>query len=141
MITIKVKHTLQMAHRLWNLPGKCQNIHGHTWDVTLIMAGEPDIRGIVLDYHEVKAAWRGWLDREFDHRLVLHDGDPLLIRTDAFIKNLYPGLVMFERPPTVENLAAHMTEKAQALFNNDNITMWAVELWEGDNNCAAAATQ
>jgi queuosine biosynthesis protein QueD len=139
MITIKVKHNLQMAHRLWNLPGKCQNIHGHTWEVILMMAGEPDERGIVMDYHDIKQAWRGWLDSEFDHRLVLDMDDPLLqLKTTS---PAYPGVSFFNGSPTVEALATRMAEKARILFGQENIAMWAVELWEGNSNCASAATQ
>jgi 6-pyruvoyltetrahydropterin/6-carboxytetrahydropterin synthase len=137
MQTIKVVHELQMAHRLPNLPGKCQRIHGHTWKVVLTIGGKVDDHGILLDYTEVKAKWRTWLDDEFDHRLVLWKDDPLMCE-DEDEEIRYPGVKLLDCDPTVENLSRIFGAGATGMFSNGKSfnRTFAVELWEGNNNCA-----
>lgn len=146
MIQIKVKHTLQMAHRLHALPGKCQSIHGHTWLVILGITGATDHNGVVIDYHEVKDKWRSHLDGMFDHRLVLDQQDPIIypkrggqrITLDQR-QTYWPGHILVPFQPTVENLALHIVGLAEALFGKQY--WYTVEVWEGDNNCAIASSE
>lgn len=139
---IKVRHHLQMGHRLWMPRGKCNNLHGHTWKVLLTVEGEQDRSGMLLEYGALKTAWRTWLDEEFDHRMVLDSHDPLLEhlgygRSDQY-EPIYPGLKTVNFNPTVENLSKYFAANASAIFPPG--FNYGVELWEGDNN-AAIATQ
>jgi 6-pyruvoyltetrahydropterin/6-carboxytetrahydropterin synthase len=140
MQTIKVKHEIQMAHRLPNLPGKCQNIHGHTWTVILTISGKVDGHGILIDYTELKAVWREYLDTNFDHRFCVWQRDPLLMVEGPYYTALdyYPGLKAIPVDPTVENLSRIFGEAAQAMFENGKSfgRTFVVELWEGNTNCA-----
>jgi len=137
---IKVNHHLQMGHRLHRPEGKCQNLHGHTWLVTLALEGDTDSDGKVYDYGELKRRWRGWLDEEFDHRMVLDTHDPLIERYGHGSSKQYdfilPGLKTVPFNPTVENLAAYFLAEAIAMFGSKYT--YAIELWEGKNNAATA---
>src|SRR5215213_10102636 len=82
-ITLKVKHNIEVAHRLLLLPGKCQNIHGHGMVVTLriqTQLGEegyalgPD--GTTLEFGVIKKHFRNYLDTTWDHHLHLNENDP-----------------------------------------------------------------
>lgn len=76
--SIDVNHDIQIAHRLMNLPGKCQNIHGHSMNVTLVIYGYIDDGGILagLDFSSIKKTFREYLDTTFDHQLHLNTNDP-----------------------------------------------------------------
>lgn len=50
---------------------KCKRMHGHTYRVEVVCAGELDARGMVVDYAEIEAAWEP-LAQRLDHR-VLND--------------------------------------------------------------------
>jgi len=59
------------AHFLPNVAPlhKCHRLHGHTYRVEVSLCGEPDERGMVVDYAEIAAAWAPIHDA-LDHRLL-----------------------------------------------------------------------
>ncbi len=62
------------AHFLPKVPAdhKCHRMHGHTYRVEIICEGEPDERGMVIDYAEIADAWAPLHDR-LDHRILNDD--------------------------------------------------------------------
>lgn len=98
--TLQVRHNIEVAHRLTQLPGKCEAIHGHSMWVELDLHGELDTRGLLLglDFGAVKKAFRGFLDDTFDHHLLLNVNDRL---ADLDL----PGAVYMAADPTTENIA------------------------------------
>jgi len=118
MQTVSVKHNFEMAHRL-QLPGKCQNIHGHSWICTLEVFGDPDENGIIIDFHVLKEWFKKYLDVNYDHKLFLWLNDPWLLslwdRTQS--KGLYPpGLYECTEDPTTENVAKWIGQMARMTF-------------------------
>lgn len=141
MASIKVKHNVEMAHRLFETKGKCEAIHGHSWWINLQIFGKVDGQGILegLDFGFVKKLCRNYLDENFDHRVLLNLSDPWAQDLDpgqeydgSLEPKLLPGLQTMNGDPTTENFAA-------------NIGLWAigtfrlpvdVEVWETAVNCA-----
>jgi 6-pyruvoyltetrahydropterin/6-carboxytetrahydropterin synthase len=88
-MVIKKSITLEMAHRLPNHSGKCHNIHGHSWQLTVCIAGTPkesekeeggpreSDEGMVVDFSVLKEALKKIEDR-FDHTLVIAGYDPII---------------------------------------------------------------
>jgi 6-pyruvoyl-tetrahydropterin synthase len=74
-------HDIQVAHRLFEQPGKCQQIHGHSMKVRLGIVGAIH-NGILhtaagpLEFGEAKNTFRNFLQVAFDHKLVLNKEDP-----------------------------------------------------------------
>jgi len=54
------------------IPGhpKCGRLHGHSYSISLILAGEKGEKGMVIDFLPIKEALREIAD-EFDHRVIL----------------------------------------------------------------------
>ncbi|OGS11734.1 MAG: 6-pyruvoyl tetrahydrobiopterin synthase [Elusimicrobia bacterium RIFOXYA2_FULL_58_8] len=67
------------GHRLADHKGKCKNLHGHngTAEVTLSSA-TLDSTQMVADFGDLGRALKQWLDENFDHKVILCSGDPLL---------------------------------------------------------------
>lgn len=87
---VELRKTFQFeaAHRLPRLPRahKCRRLHGHSFKVEVVVAGECDPRpGWLVDYADIAAAFKP-LWEKLDHRYL----------------NEIPGL----ENPTSENLAA-----------------------------------
>lgn len=63
--------SFEAAHWLPNVPKghKCGRLHGHSYKVRVEIEGEPDESGMVLDFAEVKRAWKH-LDDTLDHRCL-----------------------------------------------------------------------
>ncbi len=70
-VTVSKTFDFDAAHFLPKVPKghKCRRMHGHTYKVEVICAGEPDSRGMVLDYSEIAAAWAP-LHKRLDHRTL-----------------------------------------------------------------------
>ena len=75
--TLTKTFSFDAAHRLDHLPSdhKCHRLHGHTYEVTLVVRGpvitdpKSPIRGFVIDYADLAAAWHP-LDAMLDHRYL-----------------------------------------------------------------------
>ena len=118
------------GHRLLNYEGKCKDLHGHNGRAVISLEGEKlDERGMLVDFTDIKRVVRGWINDELDHRMILHQDDPLL-----------PLLVSHRQPvytipsnPTAENIARLIFDYAQG----QGFPVVEVVLWETRNSRAA----
>ncbi len=58
---------------------KCEHLHGHNWRVGVTVEGEPDERGLVVDFLELKRLLGG-LCGGYDHRVLLPENNRVLKR-------------------------------------------------------------
>ncbi len=58
---------------------KCEHLHGHNWRVGVTVEGEPDERGLVVDFLELKSLLKQLCDG-YDHLLLLPAENPALKR-------------------------------------------------------------
>jgi 6-pyruvoyltetrahydropterin/6-carboxytetrahydropterin synthase len=112
-VTVTVRHNAELAHRLPILPGKCQNLHGHSWQFAITVRAPMDKNGVTVEYGNLKSVIRGWIDEYLDHGTALGIHDPLVpaLRNDKHHKKTF----VFGDPwsptskdllwPTVENMA------------------------------------
>lgn len=49
---------------------KCEHLHGHNWRVGVTVEGEPDERGLVVDFFDLESFLKSLCD-SYDHRLLL----------------------------------------------------------------------
>ena len=109
MEVTKVFHC-ETAHRLKDHPGKCRNIHGHTYRIEVTFWGPLKSSGIVKDFSEIKESAGNFIDKMLDHTLVLQDNDPLLpLLQEIKEKNVdelaFLHICIMDTPPTAENFA------------------------------------
>jgi 6-pyruvoyltetrahydropterin/6-carboxytetrahydropterin synthase len=63
-ISIKPKPvTFQAAH---HLPEFCPNIHGHSYSVSVWIEGDPDKRGVIEDFRDIRMVVKNVV-RDLDH--------------------------------------------------------------------------
>lgn len=69
--TIAKRFTFDAAHHLPTVPEdhKCHRMHGHTYTVELVLIGEVQPNGFVVDYADIEALWRPLHDA-LDHRVL-----------------------------------------------------------------------
>ena len=84
---IRKKFRFSAAHRLAHLGPEhpCARVHGHNYEVEVVLAGGLDAEGMVFDYRGL-ARVKAWVDETLDHRDLSEVLAPL--------------------PATAENLAA-----------------------------------
>lgn len=131
---------MEVAHRLSLLPGKCENIHGHSMWVELEMWGPLDGNGILagLDFGKVKKAFRQYIDTNFDHHCLLNKDD-VLVALLGGLEGPY-GVAPCNDDPTTEFLAAWIGQWACKEFVNNStripIKQVKVTVHETSVNCA-----
>ena len=108
--------TFDAAHYLPNYEGKCKNMHGHTWRVTLEVKGElltegPNIK-MVMDLNDLKTVAHLLLDK-WDHRV----------------------LNIFFEQPTCEEVAKELFSRLQE-YLPAGVTVHSVQVQEGEGGWA-----
>jgi 6-pyruvoyltetrahydropterin/6-carboxytetrahydropterin synthase len=116
MQTISKKFDFEAAHILWNHPGKCSRLHGHSYKVNIEVTGEVMLEtGFVLDFADLKNIVRPIIER-FDHRC----------------------LNWFIQYPSAENIACHIAHELYGLLGlggpkpKDSYTRLVVTVHETD---------
>ena len=73
MYKLKLKHHFDSAHRLkLDYKSKCENIHGHRWEVDIAIEGEADTDlSMIVDFTVIKEFFK-----QFDH-VYLNEMDVL----------------------------------------------------------------
>lgn len=129
MYTITQKFSFCYGHRLMGHPGKCRHVHGHTAtaEVLLQFSALQD-NGMAMDFFEIKSRLGVWIDAELDHRLLLHERDPLCAVLEA------EGELFHKVPfhPTAENIAQAIYDAAKKM----GLPVRSVTLWESDKSAA-----
>ena len=144
--TITRKLEWDAGHRVLNHGSKCRHLHGHRFvaEVT-VAAPELDDLGMVIDFSVLKRVIGGWIDREWDHNMMLHPDDPLLKAVvctgDVVVESEDPEpiwggkalYVMKSGNPTAENIACELFHKATDLLTGTGITVLRVRIAETPN--------
>ena len=117
------------GHRLLDYQGKCAHPHGHNGLVQVEFgAKDLDKRGMVIDFVDIKAAVKRFLDEELDHKMLLRRDDPLT----KILQDLGEPVFVMEDNPTAENIA-------RLIFNDAKkrgLPVLSVRLWETSSSYA-----
>jgi len=99
-----VKQKFSAAHFLLHYSGKCEKMHGHTFELQVqIGVNELDRSGISIDFTRLKDYLRQIVP---DHQ-VLND--------------------MYDFSPSAENLARHFFEQIKSTYPVRRVTVWESE--------------
>jgi 6-pyruvoyltetrahydropterin/6-carboxytetrahydropterin synthase len=99
--TLKVRDKFSAAHFLKEYKGKCENVHGHTFQVEVAIAvRELDRTGIGFDFAEIKKVLAAALP---DH---------------AHLNEIY------EFNPSAENIARHLYGELKKAYPLKSVTVW-----------------
>ena len=75
MYTVSVYQFFSAAHYLREYKGKCENLHGHNWKVTVSVAGDTlDAAGLLVDFGIIKKNLSEIL-AGLDHKVINDDVD------------------------------------------------------------------
>ena len=114
------------GHRLLDYDGPCRHPHGHNAVVEVeVRADGLDGRNMVVDFGDIKQALKAWIDRELDHRMILHKDDPAL----AYLLAQGEPIFVMDRNPTAENIARLIYEKTK----ESGFPVVEVKLWETES--------
>lgn len=137
-IRIRLK-SFSAAHRLLNYHAdKCSNLHGHNYDISVTLGAEQlNEFGFVMDFRQVKELCNDWVEKHWDHAVILNEDDSTLLE---FLKREQQKIFLLpnKRPTSVENLAKYaFTQLTEIIEQEDKqIKLLQVEISETEN-CTA----
>jgi len=107
MYSVKVEIMFDAAHRLLHYEGKCYSLHGHSYTAIIGISSEvlePVHSGFVIDFGVLKRIVKDWIDKNWDHRTLLHKEDPLR----EVLEELGCKVFLFDYDPTAEHMAEYL---------------------------------
>lgn len=105
---IKKDFTFDAAHFITNYHGKCENLHGHTYSLSVTLEGNPGVDGMIIDF------------KEFSELVQLH------ILTLLDHQNLNQQFTN----PTTEIVAQWIYDKLYSLFASTSLHLFEIMLSE-----------
>jgi 6-pyruvoyltetrahydropterin/6-carboxytetrahydropterin synthase len=116
MYELMVELSFDAAHQIAGSGGRCERLHGHTWQVEVFVQGkELDEEGLLIDFAELKKIVNRYVGK-LDHR---------------YINEALPGM-----NPTTENIARYLFQKVQGDIDSDRLGVSRVRVWEARDACA-----
>ena len=74
---LRKEYWFESAHFIYNHPGKCRNLHGHSYKLFVCIEGTPDAEtGMIVDFDDLSKVVNEKVIAQLDHRF-LNDLIPL----------------------------------------------------------------
>ena len=118
------------GHRLLRYKGKCAHLHGHNGRVEIELAS-PSLndQSMVADFSDIGRIVKEWIDQKLDHRMLLHQDDPLV----PLLRQHDEPVYVMESDPTAEAIARVICDYAVS----QGLKVSAVRLWETGSSVAS----
>ena len=107
----------ETAHALWGYDGKCANIHGHSYVLTVSITGDiiddsnhPKY-GMIIDFGDIKDVVKKEIVDVYDHCLLVRKDTPHAGYAD--VETAFKKVWLTEFQPTCENMLIDMVERLQ----------------------------
>ena len=102
-------HDISTGHRVAGHESKCAHLHGHNYRIHFhCEAAQLDSVGRVIDFGVIKERLCMWVEKVWDHRMLIWVEDPML----KTLVDLDPdGVMPVVFNPTAENMAQYLVKE------------------------------
>jgi 6-pyruvoyltetrahydropterin/6-carboxytetrahydropterin synthase len=138
-IRITKRFHFEMAHTLYEYDGLCRNIHGHSYNLEVTIAGEPRNEsghpkdGMILDFSEFKNIVKANVVNRFDHALMVNRLVPE--KQQELLKQTTERVIVVDFQPTSENIAVYISEILQQHLPA-GVILFSIRLYETETSFA-----
>jgi 6-pyruvoyltetrahydropterin/6-carboxytetrahydropterin synthase len=139
-IRITKQFNFETGHALYGYDGKCRNVHGHSYKLSVTVIGTPITDnnhvkyGMVIDFTDLKKIVKEEVVEKFDHATVFNNNTPHVeLAKELQQRGHYVILVPYQ--PTSENMVIDFAEKIKNRLP-DNITLFSLKLQETETSYA-----
>lgn len=104
IVRVTKSFSFEMAHSIPEHPGKCKNIHGHSYKLWVTLKGpvNPYEGGMVVDFKDLKTLVNKHLIDKIDHALIMNGRlEPLY---KDLLSQISKNIIYLAFSPTAENL-------------------------------------
>lgn len=142
MATIRItkQFTFETGHALYGYDGKCRNVHGHSYKLSVTVIGAPITdtdhvkQGMVIDFGDLKKIVKEEIVDKFDHATVFNKNTPHIALAQELIDRGH-NVILADYQPTSENMVIDFAAKIQARLPK-NISLFALKLQETETSFA-----
>lgn len=139
-IRISKQFTFETGHALYGYDGKCRNVHGHSYKLTVTVIGKPiqdsaNVKyGMVIDFGDLKKIVMEEIVDIFDHATVFNKNTPH-IELAKELESRGHHVILVDYQPTSENMVIDFAEKIKKRLP-EGIYLFALRLQETDSSYA-----
>ena len=139
-IRITKQFSFETGHALYGYDGKCKNVHGHSYKLSVTVIGKPitdtsNVKyGMVIDFSDLKKIVKEEIVDLFDHATVFNKNTPHIELANE-LKSRGHHVILVEYQPTSENMVTDFAQKIKNRLPHD-IQLHSLKLQETDTSFA-----
>ena len=139
-IRITKQFSFETGHALYGYDGKCKNVHGHSYKLSVTVIGAPitdrsNVKfGMVIDFTDLKKIVKEEIVDQFDHATVFNGTTPHIELANELMTRGH-HVILVDYQPTSENM---VVDFSQRIINRlpQGITLFSLKLQETDSSFA-----
>ena len=139
-IRITKQFTFETGHALYGYDGKCKNVHGHSYKLSVTVIGSPisDVNnvkyGMVIDFTDLKKIVKEEVVDQFDHATVFNQNTPHIELAKELISRDH-HVILVDYQPTSENMVIDFASRISKRLPS-NINLFSLKLQETESSFA-----
>lgn len=139
-IRITKQFSFETGHALYGYDGKCKNVHGHSYKLSVTVIGCPILDnnnvkfGMVIDFSDLKKIVQEEIVNQFDHATVFNGNTPHIDLANE-LKTRGHHVIVVDYQPTSENMVIDFAEKIKRRLPQ-NINLFSLKLQETESSFA-----
>lgn len=142
MSTIRItkQFSFETGHALYGYDGKCKNVHGHSYKLSVTVIGKPITDsshvkyGMVIDFTDLKKIVKEEIVDLFDHATVFNQNTPH-IELAKELSTRGHHVILVDYQPTSENMVVDFAQKINNRLPNQ-IQLHSLKLQETESSFA-----
>lgn len=142
MSTIRItkQFNFETGHALYGYDGKCKNVHGHSYKLSVTVIGQPiddnsQVKyGMVIDFSDLKKIVKEEVVDVFDHATVFNKNTPHVELAEE-LKTRGHHVILVDYQPTSEMMVIDFAEKIKQRLPK-NISLFSLRLQETETSFA-----
>ncbi len=139
-IRITKQFSFETGHALYGYDGKCRNVHGHSYKLSVTVIGTPISQsenvkfGMVIDFGDLKKIVKNEIVDVFDHATVFNKNTPH-VELAKELSDRGHNVLLVDYQPTSEMMVIDFARKIQKHLPQ-NIKLFSLKLQETDTSFA-----
>ena len=139
-IRITKQFSFETGHALYGYDGKCKNVHGHSYKLSVTVIGTPILDannvkyGMVIDFSDLKKIVREEIVDHFDHATVFNKNTPH-VELAKELSNRGHHVILVDYQPTSENMVIDFAQKIKNRLPSE-IKLHSLKLQETETSFA-----
>jgi 6-pyruvoyltetrahydropterin/6-carboxytetrahydropterin synthase len=142
MSTIRItkQFSFETGHALYGYDGKCKNVHGHSYKLSVTVIGKPitdtsNVKyGMVIDFTDLKQIVKEEIVDQFDHATVFNQNTPH-VELAQELSTRGHHVILVDYQPTSENMVVDFANKIKNRLPNQ-IQLHSLKLQETESSFA-----